>query len=80
VVPSKFCTPLPAVLAPAAFFEKWNALGAPAEAQVVCTLREKPTSMSLFQELAAKGLKLAVLSVRAHAQSEAAMLNGRQPC
>lgn len=59
IVPSKFCTPMPGLAAPA-FFEKWNGLTG-GEAQVVVQLKEKPQNMSLFADLSAKGLKLAVL-------------------
>lgn len=60
VPPTKFCAPVAGLPAPA-FFGKWNGLGAPGEAQRVVALRERPASMAPFAELAAKGLRLAVL-------------------
>mmetsp|Transcript_2698 Transcript_2698/g.7705 ORF Transcript_2698/g.7705 Transcript_2698/m.7705 type:complete len:1005 (+) Transcript_2698:224-3238(+) len=60
LAPTKFCQPLGGLSQPA-FFERWNGLGGPHEAQAVCDLREKPQNMNLFNELSAKGLKLAVL-------------------
>jgi len=59
VAPTKFCAPLS--MEGPQFFAKWNSMPGPLEAQKVCNLLEKPSNMNLFNELTAKGLKLAVL-------------------
>lgn len=68
VVATKFSAPATG-LAAQPFFARWNALGVSSESQKVVALKAKPESLAFFQELVAKGLRLAVLQVHPRAPS-----------